>query len=114
MNTETDRSWKNELNPILLKRGEWEAYVLPNYGMNVISLLRKGERLLRTPGTKDEFLALPEGFGTPPLLPANRTADGLFQFEGIQYRLPINDRFYTHKHGFLHISTFSVVNCGVA
>ena len=114
MGTGLDCSWINELNPILLKKGEWEAYVLPQYGMNAIALLNGKKRLLRTPDTKAEFLALPEGFGTPPLLPANRTADGIFRFEGKQYQLPINDRFHTHKHGFLHTSAFSVACCTAA
>ena len=112
MGTGLDCSWINELNPILLKKGEWEAYVLPQYGMNAIALLNGKKRLLRTPDTKAEFLALPEGFGTPPLLPANRTADGIFRFEGKQYQLPINDRFHTHNHGFLHRKAHIVSSCG--
>ena len=76
--------------------------------MNTLSLRYDGRPVLRSPQTLEEYLQLPEGFGTPPLLPANRTRDGVFDFEGKRYSLPINDRFQTHKHGYVHTSAFEV------
>lgn len=82
--------------------------MVPRYGMNTLSLRYGGKALLRTPESLAAFLQLPEGYGTPPLLPANRTKDGLIIFEGKAYQLPINDRSHTHKHGSVHLSPFAV------
>jgi len=99
-----------QIDTIELKHGEWKAVIIPDYGMNMVSLTYNGEQILREPKNIEEFLKLPETYGTPPLLPANRTRDGLFVFLGKQYRLPINDKkYHTHKHGVLHISSFNLL-----
>lgn len=97
-----------KLGAVNLRRGLWTAQVTPGHGMNTLSLRYDGRPVLRSPKTMEEYLQLPEGFGTPPLLPANRTRDGVFDFEGKRYSLPINDRFHTHKHGYVHTSAFTV------
>lgn len=96
------------LEAIPLRCGKWTAQVSPRYGMNTLSLRWNDRPVLRSPGSLEEFLRLPEGYGTPPLLPANRTKDGTFVFDGRIYTLPINDRFHTHKHGYVHTSAFTV------
>lgn len=100
----------DELEHIILKNGDWECRIVPAYGMNTLSLSRKGNEILRTPKNLKEFLSIPEAYGTPPLMPANRTRDGRFSFEGKEYSLPINDRFHCHKHGLLHVSPFQIVS----
>ena len=98
------------LEAVTLRCGKWTAQVSPRYGMNTLALCWNGRAVLRSPGSLEEFLRLPEGYGTPPLLPANRTKDGTFEFEGRRYTLPINDRFHTHKHGYVHTSAFAVTS----
>ena len=98
------------LEAVTLCCGKWTAQVSPRYGMNTLALCWNGRAVLRSPGSLEEFLRLPEGYGTPPLLPANRTKDGTFEFEGRRYTLPINDRFHTHKHGYVHTSAFAVTS----
>lgn len=96
-----------ELGCLPLTWGPWQAEFTPTYGMNTLSLRWQGQRILRTPPSAEAFLALPEAYGTPPLMPANRTRDGRFTFEGRTYQLPVNDdRYHTHKHGSLHRSPF--------
>ena len=80
-----------KLGAVNLRRGLWTAQVTPGHGMNTLSLRYDGRPVLRSPKTMEEYLQLPEGFGTPPLLPANRTRDGVFDFEGKRYSLHIND-----------------------
>lgn len=99
------------LETVTLQRGSWTARVSPRYGMNTLSLCWNGREVLRSPPSWEAFRQLPEGYGTPPLLPANRTKDGIFVFEGRMYTLPINDRFHTHKHGYVHTSAFTVTAC---
>lgn len=104
-----DRDWLADAGALTLHGGPWTAHVVPRYGMNTLSLRCSGRDVLRTPTDLASFLQLPEGYGTPPLLPANRTRDGVFSFGGRVYQLPVNDtRFHTHKHGTLHISPFTV------
>lgn len=98
------------LEAVTLRCGKWTAQVSPRYGMNTLALCWNGRAVLRSPESLEEFLRLPEGYGTPPLLPANRTKDGTFEFEGRKYTLPINDRFHTHKHGYVHTSAFTVTS----
>lgn len=66
------------LAPITLHCGAWQARVAPQYGMNMLSLTYLGQELLRTPASAADFSAAPETFGTPPLMPASRTADATF------------------------------------
>ena len=98
------------LEAVTLRCGKWTAQVSPRYGMNTLALCWNGRAVLRSPESLEEFLRLPEGYGTPPLLPANRTKDGTFEFEGRKYTLPINDRFHSHKHGYVHTSAFTVTS----
>lgn len=96
-------------HPLLLKNGEWEAAVSPQHGMNTVSLSLRGKEILRIPESASAYNAVPEAYGLPPIMPANRTRNGVFAFEGKEYRLPINDRFGCHKHGFLPVTPFTVL-----
>ncbi len=95
---------------ITLRCGEWEAHVASRFGMNALSLMHNGKPILRTPESEDVFLAAPEQYGTPPLMPALRTAFARFTFEGKTYTLVENDpTHHAHKHGLLHRSPFRVI-----
>ena len=105
-----DSSAAAGLAPIVLNSGDWQARVAPRFGMNMLSLTYRGRELLRTPASEADFLAAPETFGTPPLMPASRTADAAFCFDGRRYTLPMNEPARrTHKHGQLHCTQFAVV-----
>lgn len=103
-----ERFITDHFHPLLLRYGAWEAAVSPEHGMNTLSLSFQGKEILRIPESAEAYAALPEAFGLPPIMPANRTRNGVFSFEGREYRLPINDRFGCHKHGFLPVTAFSV------
>lgn len=94
---------------IELRYGAWEAKLCPEYGMNTVSLRLNGEQLLRAPENMEDFYADPCVYGTPVLLPPNRTDGGRFCFEGKEYVLPINDvAGNNHLHGFLNRTAFVV------
>lgn len=87
----------------------WEAAICPEYGMNTISLTHHGEQILRTPVSLAQLEEDACIYGTPILLPPNRTDGGHFTFEGREYTLPINDLAGgNHLHGFLNRTAFIV------
>lgn len=102
---------------IQLRKLGWEAVIRPDFGMNTVRLLLDGEDILRFPETEEALQASPCVYGTPILLPANRTAGGCFSFEGRQYRLPVNDPTGGHHiHGILNRTPFTlgeVTECSV-
>lgn len=94
-----------------LRRGDWIAEVCPEWGMNTISLSYKGIEILRRPASMDELRNSPYVFGTPILLPPNRTADGVFFFCGKRYELPVNETVSNcHLHGSVHSAQFEVTD----
>ena len=51
---------------------------------------------------EDELSSHPQYYGVPLIFPPNRTADGLFRFQGRIYQLPINDPAHNFNvHGIL-------------
>lgn len=94
---------------VYLKQGGWEARIEPDYGMNTLSLAWQGSAILRSPKDEAEWFSMPEAFGLPALIPASRTEDARFIFQGKEYKLPCNDPVRNcHKHGVLHKSEFTV------
>ncbi|MDD3996704.1 MAG: aldose 1-epimerase [Sphaerochaetaceae bacterium] len=94
---------------VRLKNHDWEALIAPEYGMNTLALYWQGIPILRSPKNIEEFLSAPETFGIPALMPASRTADARFTFEGKDYSLPCNEPIRNcHKHGILHRSQFHI------
>lgn len=91
---------------IRLRRGEWQTAVLPEFGANLAYLTYHGEHILRTVQEAEGDLT---GFGTPILLPANRTEDGCFSFRRRKYILPVNEAKGNHIHGFLMKRRFAVI-----
>lgn len=88
----------------------WEAYVLPTFGANVISLLCEGQPVLRTPQTLDQLKDNPHLYGMPLLFPPNRVKDARFAFEGKPYALVLNEPTRNnHIHGLMADAPFLVL-----
>ena len=96
-------------NLVYLSSGDWEAYVLPAFGANVIRLACQGREILRTPPDLAALVATPVVYGLPILLPPNRTADGRFSFDGRTWQLPLNEPArHNHLHGLVCSAAFAV------
>ena len=96
-----------------LRCGLWEAECLPRWGMNTIALRYAGQDILRCPTSEDQLHETeisPLLYGQPLLLPANRTRDGKFTFEGKEYQLPLNEtETMCNQHGQLFVTPFTVL-----
>lgn len=93
-----------------LRHQDWSCQICPEYGANVISLRHKDFPILREPASIHALKDTPALYGTPLLLPPNRTAGGRFRFEQQEYVLPINEPLHNnHLHGFLHSTKFQVI-----
>lgn len=100
------------------KRYELNAYnyraqIAPEYGMNCIRALctKPVVDMLKTPqnvdmlGNDDAFL-----YGMPILFFPNRISNGKFEFEGREYKFPINEvKLNNFCHGTLHKLPFEVI-----
>ncbi len=96
---------------IVLKKGPWVAGVCPRLGGNLIYLLYGTKNVLRPLVDESQIDINPYLQGSPILLPANRTYEGKFSFEGKDYTLPINEeRTNSHLHGFVHRQPFAVLD----
>ncbi|MBE6370425.1 MAG: aldose 1-epimerase [Lentisphaerae bacterium] len=65
----------------------------PEAGGNMVQLRhnRSQIEILRTPPEDFDYLAKPEIWGMPVLLPPNRIRDGKFSYQNRSYQLPINE-----------------------
>lgn len=94
---------------ILLHSGPWHAELSPEYGMNTLKLTYEEENILRSPAAPADLEKSACVYGTPILLPPNRTADGRFSFAGKTYFLPVNEpAFQNHIHGLLNRAAFHI------
>ncbi|MBP3704055.1 MAG: aldose 1-epimerase [Clostridia bacterium] len=97
-------------NSVMLRAGDWEAAVLPGFGMNMVSLRCKGKPILREPADRRTLEENPHVYGIPLLFPANRTEKGEFSFNGHIYHLPLNEpQRGNHIHGLLYNAPFAVL-----
>ena len=92
---------------IKIAGGGYTAVINLSRGANCISLKNEeyGAKLLREPdyGNFDN----PYLYGMPILFPVNRISGGCFEFEGREYRFPINEPSTgCHLHGELHATPF--------
>ena len=95
---------------VVLRSGLWTAEVLPQFGMNMVSLRYDGQPILREAGEMQRLAESPFLYGIPLLFPANRTAGGQFTFGGTTYHLPINEpAFQNHLHGLMYDAPFAVI-----
>lgn len=93
----------------------YRAVILPGFGANCIRLtyLPRNIDILRFPDTHAELRSKPVVFGLPILFPPNRVCDGSFPFNGIIYKLPINEPARNHHiHGVLNSSAFEHERAG--
>ncbi|MBE6641702.1 MAG: aldose 1-epimerase [Ruminococcaceae bacterium] len=88
---------------MVIKSGDWEARILPEIGANPVKLTYKGEDVLRPLADMDALKINPFLWGSPILIPANRTDGGKFTFEGKEYTLPLNEaRLNNNLHGRMY------------
>lgn len=96
---------------IILSCGEWQAVVCPRLGGNIIGLMHGGENVLRPLENEDDLKINPYLFGAPILMPANRTFEGKFAFEGKEYFLPLNEpQNNCNLHGSVLYEAFDTVS----
>ena len=94
---------------VTLKCGRWQAEIVPQLGMNTVFLTCDGRPVLRTPESWEALCADSCVYGTPLLMPPNRTEEGRFTFDGKAWQLPVNEpAFRNHLHGLLHCRKFTV------
>lgn len=95
---------------INLSGGGYTAVINLSRGANCISLRHEsGAVILREPHNPDQ-LDNPYLYGMPILFPVNRIENGVFTFEGRQYRFPINEPATScHLHGELHATAFRMI-----
>ena len=98
-------SWSNR-EAFELTAGNYGAWLVPSLGANVLRLWydcgRQHFELIRTPANAETLLDNPYAYGIPVLFPANRVADGYYEWEGIRYVFPQNYPNGVHIHGVLH------------
>lgn len=81
-----------------------EGILVPGWGSNLISLIWRPDPLavLRTPESAEAYHAQTALYGIPVLFPPNRIDEGVFTFQGREYRFPINEAERgVHIHGVL-------------
>lgn len=96
---------------LTLRAGAWKAAVSPDFGANLIGLSYENDPILRSP-TREEDLRQKDRclYGNPLLFPPNRVKDGIFCFEGQEYRLPVNEpQRGNHLHGLFIDAPFQVM-----
>ena len=95
---------------VLLRAYDWEAVFSSRYGMGLVSLSYKGKPLLRSPADPAQYGVFPVIYGSPLLLPPNRTDGAAFSYEGVSYRLPMNEpRLGNNMHGGVYMAPFQVL-----
>jgi len=80
-----------------------EGIVVPGWGSNLISLVWRptGTALLRTPASAEAYHARTTLHGIPVLFPPSRIENGVFAFQGREYRFPVDPARGYHIHGVL-------------
>ena len=97
-------------NEIVLNAGNWYAKILPDFGMNMISLACGDRHILRSPQNMDTLKKEPYVYGIPLLFPANRVEKGMFTFDGKSYHFPINEPARNnHIHGLMFDAPFRLI-----
>lgn len=87
----------------VIKKGDWEARILPETGANPVTLTYKGENVFRPLEDIEVLKINPFLWGSPILIPANRTDGGKFTFDGKEYTLPLNEaRLNNNLHGRMY------------
>ena len=95
---------------IKINYGNWGAVICPPIGGNIIKLTYKGKDVLRPLESEEQLKINPYLQGAPILMPANRTFEGKFIFEGNEYSLPLNEpQNNCNLHGSVLYEAFETV-----
>ena len=96
---------------IKINYGDWRADICPPIGGNIIKLTYQGRDVLRPLENEEQLKINPYLQGAPILMPANRTFEGKFVFEGREYCLPLNEpQNNCNLHGSVLFEAFEVVS----
>lgn len=88
----------------------WRAEISARFGANVARLQYNCKDVLNPLLDEEQLKISYYIFGSPILLPANRTENGEFIFEGKKYFLPVNEqKTNCHLHGLLVKASFNLV-----
>ncbi len=94
---------------IKMQAGDYEAYILPKLGANPIALRYKGRDILRPLKNIGDVKENPFLWGSPILIPANRTEGARFSFGGEDYTLPLNEPALNNNlHGVMYSLIFEI------
>lgn len=104
-----DVSMRGLWEAIKIECGDWSAKIAPQIGGNIIALTYCGRHILRPLLSCEELRTDPFRHGCPILLPANRTENAEFTYNGKRYRLPgnVNDQ-HMNLHGQIQQQRFEV------
>lgn len=101
------------METICIAYGPWRAEIAPTLGGNLIRLDWNKSQVLRPLEGEEQLQEDPFTFGSPILLPANRTRGASFSFRGRECRLPLNEpQRNSHLHGLVHGGAFTVEQVG--
>lgn len=101
----------SDLEAYMLTVGGYTAMLVPSLGANLIQLdnMEHGASILKKPASHEQYLTNPFIYGIPILFPPNRIENGVFNFNGIDYSLPINEAIRdNHLHGLLYNQEWNV------
>lgn len=99
------------MNIVTIQKGMWKAEIIPDFGMNLISLKYGEKEIMRRPQDMEALEKSPRLHGIPILIPANRTANGTFTFEGKTHTFPINEPLRNNNvHGLMSTAPFTVLS----
>ena len=94
---------------VQIQHSPWQAVIDPAQGGNIVRLTCEGIPVLRTPEEASNHYL----FGSPILLPANRTTEGRFTFREKAYQLSVNEpKAPANLHGLVHLQMFQVMGQG--
>ncbi len=89
---------------------KWSAEISPIHGANVEKLQYENKDIFVPLKSEEQLKVNPFLQGSPILLPANRTYEGRFKFEGKEYTLPLNEpQRNANLHGSVHTKPFNVI-----
>ena len=88
---------------VTLKNGAWQADILPAKGANPVKLTCNGKNVFRPLEDIEALKSNPFLWGSPILIPANRTDGAKFNFDGTEYTIPLNEpKLGNNLHGMMY------------
>jgi aldose 1-epimerase len=93
------------------------AHIVPEIGGNLLRFRSGGHDVLSSPATLAELKNDMNGqfkYGTPVLFPPNRVQNGVIDFNGRVYRLPLNEPPDHHLHGEISFRSWETIEMGAS